>query len=128
MEIIVNDRMYDVTRKYLQDKILFESLSVETKERFRSLYLSLTPKNAQEIYDEITELYHNDLVKMKWAFSCTVWKYSAISFLLCGIVNFGAYLGSKYYPNNKYSKIVRNCSTVGLGLSAVAFFTAGFTG
>lgn len=126
MDSIINDRMLDKTQKYIQEIMSGDIASAIFKEKLVSYYQSLNPENAHVIHLEISKLHHEDRVNSLWALSCSVWKYSAISFLICGAINLGTHIGSNYYPQNKYIKIVKEWSGIGLVFSAVAFFMGGF--
>lgn len=51
MNTILNDKTYELTKKFIQDKITLDLLSDSTKEHFVTLYKYLTPTNATVTYD-----------------------------------------------------------------------------
>lgn len=125
MEAINNERIYQNTKKFIQDNINLDIFSDISRNKLVSLYSILTPNNAENIYNEVYQLYNEAVFNMKRELSCILWKCSASSFLLCGIVCGVSHVGLKYHKND-YLEQVNVLSAIGLGLSVIVFFSAGF--
>ncbi len=125
MEAIINNNNYQLTKTLIETKINYEGLSQSSKDTFVTLYNSLTPENAQNIYTQVTTLYDKDVFNMKWQLSVSMWKYSSAGFLISGIINLGAYVGLQYYPNNNILKNTYKVSAIWLLICVSIFMGAG---
>jgi len=125
MNTIINNRNYNFTKTFIEDNITAIS-SDQTKNMLISLYHALTPENAGKIYEVVAKLINEEYIQAKWKLSCEVWKYSGLAFAVSGVVDLATHYGLKHYPDNKNIREVQNISRIGLTLSAVAFFLAGW--
>lgn len=126
MDIINNDKIYQLTKNFIQNKIHLDIFSDASKDLLISYYNTITPENAHEIYGEVTKLYSNELNKMHWEVSCMFWKYSSIGFLISGVSYGISHVGLKYYPNSIF-KDINVSGAIGMFVSGIMFFSAGFT-
>jgi hypothetical protein len=126
MEIINNDKIYQLTKNFIQNKINLDIFSDTSKDLLISYYNTITPENAQEIYEKVTTLYRTELNKMHWEVSCMFWRYSSIGFLISGVSYGISHVGLKYHPNNSTFENINVLGAIGMIVSGIAFFSAGF--
>lgn len=123
MDLIINEKNYQAAKTFIQNIITFDLLSDISKNKIVSLYNSITPENAQDILSEVKFIYNEDLYKITCEIASEYFKFSAISFLFSGTVNFGTYIGLKYYPESSILKDLRIYSSIVIGMSTLVLFS-----
>ncbi len=100
MEKIINENIFDKTKKFIFKHINDEFLNEDIKHQFISAYGKLTTDNAAETYTTLNQLYQNALDPVRKNFRS---KCIGSIILTGGIIGIAYYLRKKYISRKSYT-------------------------
>ena len=101
MNIIINDKYYEDTKKLIQKYISEKFLTNDIKNKLIEYYQSLTYDNALLTYNEVSKIYKDEAFKSRRDIDLSILKYSGITFLTGGILTLFSIIGHKIVSKNE---------------------------
>ena len=130
MEHIIGDKYLVDAKEFIQKHVQDKCLTAEVKNKFIEYYNSINQENAKFIYDEISRLYHEDVLRSHLDFNMSMVKISGCILLVGAVLAGLGYAGQRYIRvNTTMHSISYTSSIIGIGTiiigTAMLFSTIG---
>jgi len=131
MELLINNRDYELAKAYLEKYIDHPTLSESSKNTFIELYNNLNVVNAKDVYLQASKLFIKDVFDLKYQMSLQIWWVSAYLFIFSSSVYIVTNYTQNFFKKETFiGQLVDNIKTIsiiGLFISPAIFFAGGFT-
>lgn len=122
MDIIIANKDYEMTKKFIEDTTTKSYLTESIKQRFIECYQTLTVDNAKPIYTELHKLNEDCIGRHHWEHTKGFLQLSGYTALF-GVGLFGLSRLIKCFvkPTNKYYGYIDNMQNVSAYVLIIAF-------